>query len=83
MKFEEEEAVIEAAMDAIRTVRNIRAEAEAAPSKKVNAAILAEGAAAERLKKAEHHIKSQANVAEIKMCIRDRNIDAITCLLMG
>ena len=65
MKFEEEEAVIEAAMDAIRTVRNIRAEAEAAPSKKVNAAILAEGAAAERLKKAEHHIKSQANVAEI------------------
>lgn len=51
MKFEEEESVIEAAMDAIRTVRNIRAEAEAAPSKKVNAAILAEGAAAERLKR--------------------------------
>lgn len=65
MKFEEEEIVIEAAMDAIRTVRNIRAEAEAAPSKKVNAAILAEGAAAERLRKAEKHIKSQANVAEI------------------
>lgn len=71
MRFEEEEAVIEAAMDAIRTVRNIRTEAEAAPSKKVNAAILAEGAAAERLKKAENHIKSQANVAEI-MFVADK-----------
>jgi valyl-tRNA synthetase len=65
MKFEEEEAVIELAMDAIRTVRNIRAEADAAPSKKVSASILAAGEAAERLKKAEKHIMSQANVVSI------------------
>lgn len=65
LSFDEEEAVIEAAMAAIRTVRNIRAEAEAAPSKKVSASILAAGAAAERLKKAEKHIMTQANVEHI------------------
>ncbi|MGN1350323.1 MAG: valine--tRNA ligase [Anaerovoracaceae bacterium] len=66
MKFEEEEAVIETAMAAIRTVRNIRAEAEAAPSRKVSAAILAEGEAEDRLKRAEQHIRSQANVESIR-----------------
>ena len=49
----------------IRTVRNIRAEVEAAPSKKVKAIIMAEGQALEDLQKTERHIMTQANVVEI------------------
>ena len=63
--FPAEEAAIERAMEAIRTVRNIRAEVEAAPSKKVKAIIMAEGQALEDLQKTERHIMTQANVVEI------------------
>jgi len=63
--FPAEEAAIERAMEAIRTVRNIRAEVEAAPSKKVKAIIMAEGQALADLKSTERHIMTQANVVEI------------------
>ncbi|MCI8285622.1 MAG: valine--tRNA ligase [Firmicutes bacterium] len=66
LSFADEVEVIELAMSAIRTIRNIRAEAEAAPSKKVKAAILAKDKPLEYLKKAERHIMTQANVVEIK-----------------
>ena len=65
LSFEEEEVIIGRAMEAVRTVRNIRAEVEAAPSKKVRAIIAASGRAEEYLKKAERHIMTQANVSEI------------------
>lgn len=54
------------AMEAVRSVRNIRAEVGAVPSKKVRAIIVAEGKTAEYLKKAERHIMTQANVSEIR-----------------
>ncbi len=63
--FEEEEVIIGRAMEAVRTVRNIRLEVEAAPSKKVRAIIAAQGKTLEQLKKAERHIMTQANVSEI------------------
>ena len=63
--FPAEEAAIERAMAAIRTVRNIRAEVEAAPSKKVKAIIMAEGQALADLQSTERHIMTQANVVEI------------------
>ncbi len=65
LSFEEEETIIGRAMEAVRTVRNMRAEVEAAPSKKVRAIVAASGKAAEYLKKAERHIMTQANVSEI------------------
>ncbi len=65
LSFPEEEEIIGRAMEAVRTVRNIRAEVEAAPSKKVRAIIAADGKAQEYLKKAERHIMTQANVSEI------------------
>ena len=49
-------------MEAVRTVRNIRAEVEAAPSKKVSAIIAASGRAEEYLKKAERHIMTDAEI---------------------
>ncbi len=63
--FEEEEVIIERAMEAVRTVRNIRLEVDAAPSKKVRAIVAANGKSLEQLKKAERHIMTQANVSEI------------------
>ncbi len=65
LSFPKEEDVIGRVMEAVRTIRNIRAEAEAAPSKKVRAIIAVSGRAAEDLKRVEHHIMTQANVSEI------------------
>ena len=66
LSFPQEEEMIGLAMEAVRSVRNIRAEVGAVPSKKVRAIIVAEGKTAEYLKKAERHIMTQANVSEIR-----------------
>ena len=56
---------LETAMEAIRAIRNIRAEADAAPSKKLRAVIVAEGAVLETLKDAERYIKNLANITDV------------------
>ncbi len=63
--YPKEEANLEMAMAAIRAIRNIRAEADAAPSKKLHGIILAKGEKAERIKAGERYIKSLANITEI------------------
>ena len=65
LKFEEEEAKLKTAMDAIRSIRNIRAEADAAPSRKLTAVILASGKEAGFMKDTQHFLKNIANVQEI------------------
>lgn len=72
LTYAEEVAKMELAMDAIRSIRNIRAEAEAAPSKKLRAVILSSGKEMDYLKSAERHIKGIANIIEIHY-IEDRN----------
>ena len=52
-------------MEAIRAIRNIRAEAEAAPSKKLTAVIFAEGEKMEAIKSGERYIKDLANITDI------------------
>jgi len=52
-------------MEAIRAIRNIRAEAEAAPSKKLTAVIFAEGEKMESIQSGERYIKDLANITEI------------------
>ncbi|MGN0719497.1 MAG: class I tRNA ligase family protein, partial [Anaerovoracaceae bacterium] len=64
--FPAQEATLEMAMDAIRAIRNIRAEAEAAPSRKLHAIILAEGEKAARIQAGERYIKNLANITEIR-----------------
>lgn len=54
------------AMDIIRCIRNIRAEAEAVPSKKLRAVILAQESDIEDIKLCESHIKNLANITEIR-----------------
>ena len=63
--FPEEEAVLKIAMDSITAIRNIRAEANAAPSKKLTAIILTEGNSLDKMKVAESYIRDLANITEI------------------
>ena len=65
LTFPQEAEKLEAAMDVIRSIRNIRAEADAAPSKQLRAVILpAEGKDAV-VKAGERYIKKMANITEI------------------
>lgn len=66
LTFEAEVKKLELAMEAIRSIRNIRAEAEAAPSRKLSAVILSSGRELEDIKGGERYIKSLANITEIQ-----------------
>ncbi|MEG0830338.1 MAG: valine--tRNA ligase [Anaerovoracaceae bacterium] len=65
LKFAEEVEALEMAMETIRSIRNIRAEAEAAPSRKLRGVILAQGNKLSIIKKGERYIKNLANITEI------------------
>ena len=65
LTFEEEVSELETAMEAIKAIRNIRAEAEAAPSKVLTAVIVASGDELEKIKLGERYIKKMANISEI------------------
>lgn len=66
LTFEAETARLELAMEAIRAIRNIRAEADAAPSKKLRAVIYADAADMDFVKSAERYIRGMANITEIE-----------------
>ena len=63
--FTAEETRIEAAMEAIRAIRNIRAEADAAPSKALGAYIFAEADKMDVVKAGERYIRDLANITDI------------------
>ena len=63
--FPEEEKALSMAMEAITAIRNIRAEADAAPSKKLTAVILAQGDELETLKGGERYIRELGNIEKI------------------
>lgn len=63
--YPDEAAKVQAAQDVIKAVRNIRVEAEAAPSRKFSAYILAEDEVIDRIRSQERYIKSIANVTGI------------------
>lgn len=65
-RFKAEEETLETAMEAIRAIRNIRAEADAAPSKKLTAVILPTGSKRPMIKAGERYIRDLANITEIK-----------------
>ncbi len=64
LTYEAEVEKLETAMDAIRAIRNIRAEAEAAPSKKLRAFIYADEDM-DKVRSAERYISAMANITEI------------------
>ena len=63
--FTEEENKIEVAMEAIRAIRNIKAEADAAPSKALDAFIYAEEEKMDVVKAGERYIRDLANIKNI------------------
>jgi len=65
LKYEESSKRMELAMDMIRCIRNIRAEAEAAPSRKLRAVVLADGEGTEKIRSAEKHIMTLAGLTEV------------------
>lgn len=65
--YEKESSVIEKAMEVIKAIRNIRAEAEASPGRKLTAVILAEGDAAGQIAAGERYIMNLANITEITL----------------
>jgi len=74
LAFNDEAEKIEIAMEAIRSIRNIRAEAEAAPAKKLRAFIYAQGERLECLKAVEAHIKSLANISAVEYIGNKENV---------
>lgn len=65
LEYAPEVKKLELAMEVIKNIRNIRAEAEAAPSKKLRAVILSTGKDLEDIKAGERYIKAMANITEI------------------
>ena len=65
LDYSESVEKIELVMEAVRSIRNIRAEAGALPSRKLNAIIVAEGKAADMLSSDERYIKNLANITSI------------------
>ena len=65
LTFPAETEKLEMAMSVIKAIRNIRAEAEAAPSKKLSAVILCAEGRENVVKAGERYIKNLANITEI------------------
>ncbi len=65
LTYQKEVKKLELAMEAIRSIRNIRAEADAAPSKKLTAVILSKGQELEDMKDGARYIKNLANITDI------------------
>ena len=63
--FTEEEHTLASAMEAVSAIRNIRAEAEAAPSRKLSAVIFAEGDTLGRLRSGVRYIQDLANITDV------------------
>ena len=65
LTFDAESEKLEMAMSIIRSIRNIRAEADAAPSKKLRAVILSAEGKEPVVKAGERYIRKLANISEI------------------
>ena len=83
--FGEEEKNLNMAMEAITAIRNIRAEADAAPSKKLTAVIMAEGDDLETIKGGERYIKELANISDISFVTDKSGVpeDAMSKVIVG
>ena len=76
---------VEMAMEAIKAIRNIKAEKNVAPSKKIKAIILAEGEKAEIIKSGEAYLKNLANITEIIFAGSKAEVpgDAVSAVIDG
>ena len=77
--------IVEMAMDAIKAIRNIRAEKNVVPSKKLRAIILAEGEKEETMKAGANYLKNLANITELTFAESKAEIpeDAVSAVIDG
>jgi valyl-tRNA synthetase len=70
--YDEDVAILTLSMEAIRAIRNIRAEADAQPSKRLHVVFLTSGKEETRISKGLRYIKNLANIEDIEI-INDKN----------
>ena len=66
LTFEADVKILETAMEAIRSIRNIRAEAETSPGKKLRAVIVCNAESLGRMQAGESYLRNLANLTEIE-----------------
>ena len=83
--FPKAEKTIEKAMEAIRAIRNIRAEAEAAPSKKLRAVIMASGNDRETLTAGKEYIMNLGNITQVTFAENKEDVpaDSMSAVIAG
>ena len=74
LTYSDEVQRIELAMEAIKNIRNIRAEADAVPSRKLRAYIYATDKNMEYIKAADNHIRNLANLTSIDYVDNKSNV---------
>ena len=83
--YPQAEKTLEMAMEEIKAIRNIKAEKNVAPSKKIKAIILAEGEKAKTAKAGEAYLKNLANITEILFTDSKKDVpeDAVSAVIDG
>ncbi len=83
--FPDEVEKLEMAMEAIRSIRNIRAEADAAPSRKLTSRHSGRRATMETIQAAERYIKKLANITDITFTAEKSDVpeDVMSAVING
>lgn len=83
--FEDEEKNLEKAMELIKAVRNIRVQAEAAPSKALSMVVITDKENLAIFEKIERYVKDLANIKDIKLLATKEEVpeDSISAVISG
>ncbi len=83
--YPEATKVLEITMDAVRAIRNIKAEKAVAPSVKIRATVLAEGEKADLLRKGESYLRNLGNITELTFAASKDEIpeDSVSAVIDG
>ena len=83
--YPEATKVLQITMDAVRAIRNIKAEKAVAPSVKIKATVLAEGEKADLLRKGESYLRNLGNITELTFAASKEDIpeDSVSAVIDG
>ena len=83
--YPEATKVLQITMDAVRAIRNIKAEKAVAPSVKIKATVLADGEKADLLRKGESYLRNLGNITELTFAASKEDIpeDSVSAVIDG